>query len=148
MKRLAENFAADIPASLASADEALAIYGRWAADRPPRKRCGSAEGGYLSTAWQAVDERRETRPASMSLPELMVCQRALARVPIAERAVLAVLYVPRRMPVDQQLRLLRIPPRVCRERHISGLRMFDNIRRVLLQSRPNDAASGQRTALG
>ena len=58
-----------------------------------------------------------------------------------ERAVLAVLNVPRRMPVDQQFRLLRLPPRLTQQRHLSGLRMFDNLRR-LVYSLPNDAVSG------
>lgn len=145
--RTPENFSADIPGDLVGADETLSIYGRWAADRPPRKRCGSAEGHYMPTGWQAVDARRESKPAGMTLPDLMACQRALSRVAELERMVLGVLYVPRRMPVEQQLRLLNIPARLCRERHLHGLRMFDNLLRHLLHSRPNDAASGQRTAL-
>ena len=46
------------------------------------------------------------------------------RVPDQERVVLTILYVPQRMPLEQQLRLLRVPPRLCRERHQRGLQMF------------------------
>ena len=136
-----ENFAADIPSSLVEADEALTLYGRWASERETRRRCGSAERDYRPEGWQAVDARREPKPLRMTLQDALVCQRALARVPDVERAVLAVLYVPRRMPVDQQFRLLRLPPRLTQQRHLSGLRMFDDLRR-LVYSRPNDAVSG------
>ncbi len=37
-----------------------------------------------------------------------------------------ILYVPQRTPVEVQLRLLRVPPRLCRERHQRGLQMFWN----------------------
>ena len=77
----------------------------------------------------------------MTLRDALVCQRALARVPDVERAVLAVLYVPRRMPVDQQFRLLRLPQAHAAAPPV-GLRMFDNLRR-LVYSRPNDAVSGK-----
>ena len=51
-------------------------------------------------------------------------------MPDVERAVLTVLYVPQRMPVEQQLRLLRVPPRLCRERHLRGLQMFSTLWRL------------------
>lgn len=35
-----------------------------------------------------------------------------------------ILYVPQRLPLEQQLRLLRVTPRLCRERHLRGLQMF------------------------
>jgi hypothetical protein len=34
--------------------------------------------------------------------------------------VLTVLYVPQRMQVELQLRLLRVPPHLCRERQLRG----------------------------
>jgi len=48
----------------------------------------------------------------------------MARVPDLERVVLTILYVPQRLPVEQQLRVLRVPPRLCWERHQRGLQMF------------------------
>lgn len=143
-----ENISAEIPVSLRYADELLGAYGRWAADRPSARRCGSAEGNYRPGAGEALDARRETRQWSLRHDEAMLCQRALARVPDRERIVLSILYIPRRLLPEVQLRLLRIPPRLCRERHLTGLRMFDNIRQVLeLQGRhskpvDNHAARG------
>lgn len=118
------NIAADIPPSLAGADELLTAYGRWAADRDTARRCGSAERMYRPEGWQAVEERRTPRALRMPLQQALVCQRALARVADVERAVLAILYVPRRMPPDQQLRLLRIPPQLSQQRHVAGLKQF------------------------
>lgn len=126
-----ENIAAEIPASLRYADEVLAAYGRWAADRPSAQRCGSAEGNYRPGAGEVLEQRRESKQWSLRHDEAMLCQRALSRVPDRERIVLSILYVPRRMPPEVQLRLMRIPPRLSRERQLAGLRMFDNIRQVL-----------------
>lgn len=131
---------ADIPADLLDADDALTRYGRWARDRENRgRRCGSAERDYdrradRSESLEAYLERRGQVPRGpgMTPAEAMVCQRALARVPDQQRVVLAVLYVPRRLPPEAQLRILRIPPYLCRDRHLRGLRMFDNLRKVLL----------------
>ena len=67
----------------------------------------------------------------MTLQEALVCQRALARVADRERMVLSVLYIPRRLPPEAQLRLLRIPPQLSQQRHLAGLQIFDNWRRVL-----------------
>ena len=66
MSRPRMNIAADIPLDLADADEALTLYGRWAADRESRRRCG-----------------------------------------------------------------LRIPPQLSQQRHLLGLRIFNNMRRLL-----------------
>ena len=131
-----ENFAADIPPNLREADELLTRYGRWACDRPKRRRCGSAEGRYRSPA---NDEDRQPQEVLQPDYEALQCQRALARVPDQERVVLTVLYVPQKLPVDLQLRLLRIPPRLCRERHLRGLQMFDNLL-SLLQLRSGNGA--------
>lgn len=116
-----ENLSADIPAELREADELLTRYGRWACDRRHRRRCGSAEGRYRAPA---NDDDRQPRELLQPDFEALQCQRALARVPDLERVVLTVLYVPQRVPVELQLRLLRVPPRLCRERQLRGLRMF------------------------
>ena len=126
-----ENIAADIPTSLRYADELLNAYGRWAADRPTARRCGSAEGNYRPGGGEVLEGRRESKQWSLRHDEAMLCQRALARVPDRERIVLSILYIPRRVPPEMQLRLLRIPPRLARERHLIGLRMFDNTRLLL-----------------
>lgn len=118
------NFTGDIPSDLSQADALLTQYGQWARDRFTRRRCGSAEGRYRSFQ---DDEDRVPKEALQHIDDALRCQRALARVPERERTVLAILYVPQRLPIEAQLRINRIPPRLCRERHLQGLRMFDNI---------------------
>lgn len=118
------NLSADIPSDLQDADERLTRYGRWAMDRMRRHRCGSAEGRYRSTQ---DDLDRQPAEVLLHIDEALACQRALARVPELERRVLSILYVPQRMSVEMQLRLAHIPARLCQERHLRGLRMFDNI---------------------
>lgn len=132
------SIAADIPADLIDADHALSRYGRWATTASGgAKRCGSAERMFRSEKWFAVELRRSaeyaraTREPLMSTDEALICQRALARVPDLQRVVLTVLYIPRRLPAEAQLRILRIPPRLSQDRHLRGLRMFDNLRRVM-----------------
>ena len=119
-----QNIAAEIPLNLQEADERLHRYGRWAMDRQLRRSCGSAEGRYRSFQ---DDEDRAPREMLQHIDEALVCQRALARVPEQERKVLTILYVPQRLPIEAQLRLALIPPRLCQERHLRGLRMFDNL---------------------
>jgi len=119
-----QNLSAEIPQSLQAADERLTRYGRWAMERLRRQRCGSAEGKYRSFQ---DDEDRAPREVLLHIDEAMACQRALARVPELERKVLTILYVPQRLPIEAQLRLAHIPPRLCQERHLRGLRMFDNL---------------------
>lgn len=119
-----QNLTCDVPEALQDADALLTRYGHWARDRARRQRCGSAEGQYRSFQ---DDEDRTPQPTLQHIDEALRCQRALARVPVCERTVLAILYVPQRLPIEAQLRLNRIPPRLCRERHLQGLRMFDNI---------------------
>lgn len=123
-----ENLSAEVPHDLLDADKLLTLYGRWAMHRHPKRRCGSAEGNFRAPQ---NDDDRTPREPLLSTPSAMLCQRALARVPDRERVVLAILYVPQRLPVEAQLRILHIPPRLCRERHALGLRMFANAHRVL-----------------
>ena len=121
------NFAADIPESLVETHARLERYGRWAMDRHRRQRCGSAEGRYRSNQ---DDLDRQPTEVLLHVDEALACQRALARVPELERKVLTILYVPQRMSVEMQLRLAHIPARLCQERHLRGLRMFDNLTKV------------------
>lgn len=120
---LKQNLAAEIPLDLREADELLAKYGRWAKDRRRYERCGSAEGAYKAPP---NDDDRQPKMPTLTLSEAMACQRALAGVPQAERIVLGVLYIPRKVSVEVQLRRLNVPPRLSRERHLSGLRMWWN----------------------
>lgn len=122
--RVLEDYAATIPPSLAEADELLTRFGRWAMHRHRKMRCGSAEGHYRAPP---NDDDRQPREIVMAAADAMAVQRALARVADRERVVLTVLYVPQRLPVQAQLRILRIPARLCRERHLAGLRMFSNV---------------------
>jgi hypothetical protein len=45
--------------------------------------------------------------------------------------VLTILYVPQRLPPQAQLRILRIPAQLSQVRHLAGLRMFDNLHRLV-----------------
>ena len=63
----------------------------------------------------------------MLMVDALAVQRALAKVPEVERVVLAVLYIPNRLPAVVRLAKMRVPPLLSRERHIRGLRMFYNI---------------------
>jgi hypothetical protein len=130
-RRTLENIAADIPLDLKDADDRLRLYGRWAMDRWSPKRCGSAEKDYQPTRGEAFQARREPRELLMPSQDALRCQRALARVPELYRVVLALLYIPHRLPPQAQLRQAGIPPRLSRERHLYGLRMFDNIHGTL-----------------
>jgi hypothetical protein len=123
-----QNFAADIPQALHEADEMLTRYGRWASNSGRSARtCGSAEGSYRPGAGDALEARRDVVSAGLSQAQRVAAQRALARVPEAERVVLTVLYIPRRLPIGAQLRLLQVPPQLSVERHLRGLRMWWNL---------------------
>ena len=126
------NLVQELPLDLKDADERLTRYGRWAMDRQRRRSCGSAEGRYRSFQ---DDEDRAPREMLQHIDEALACQRALARVPELERRVLGILYVPTKLSVEVQLRLAFIPPRLCQERHLRGLRMFDNIFKSQFTSR-------------
>jgi len=119
-----ENFVRQIPPSLADADKTLHDYGRWAMWRHKYQRCGSAEGQYRTPPG---DADREPREILMTTVDALRAQRALARVPMQEREVLVILYIPQRTKQETLLRRARIPPRLCQERHLAGLRMFSNI---------------------
>jgi hypothetical protein len=130
MRKL-QGLTAEIPSALRHADEVLERYGRWAMDRHKRHHCGSAEGRFKAPP---NDDDRQPREMLMPTPDAMQAHRALQRVADKERIVLHILYVPHRMRPEAQLRMLRIPPSICRDRHLSGLRMFDNWLRVQLES--------------
>lgn len=118
------DIAAPVPPDLAHVDELLTAYGRWATQRSRgSNRCGSAERLYRRPAADD-DPRRNPGPTTMTAADAMRVQRALALVPELERRALAVLYVPNRLPVAAQLRMLRMKPEQCRERHAAGLRML------------------------
>lgn len=124
-----EDLYANVPPDLADADEALRQYGRWSAARSERLGCGSAERNYAAP-FRNYDARREPREPMMPARDVVRAHRAFVSVPDLERVVLSVLYVPRRQPIEQQLRLLRITPKQCRERHTVGLRLFANLWRL------------------
>lgn len=137
-----QQIAADIPPALSDADELLHRYGRWAMRRRRKLRCGSAEGGYHIPP---NDDDREPREVLMLNVDALACQRALARVPDRERIVLAILYVPHRMPAEMQLRLLRIPPKLSQERHLAGLQMFKNLHRIVVLDARQGLCQDRRT---
>lgn len=116
-----------IPDDLAEANELLNAYGRWAQDRYRKQHCASAEGRYRAPP---NDDDREPKAYMPPDFKAMEVQRALQAVPDLQRAVLHIIYVPKRLPPEAQLRILRIPPRLCQDRHRTGLRMFWNIYRL------------------
>lgn len=131
------DIAAEIPEALRAADETLTQYGRWATTHSGRGRPGTLDRMYDRAtdgreSLEAFRRRREHVPDDPLMPtlEALVAQRALARVPDVERIVLAILYIPGRLPPQAQLRILRIPPQLSRVRHLAGLRMFGNLHRI------------------
>lgn len=115
------NLTCEITDDLKDADKALEAYGRWAADRPQIRTCGSAEGKYKSP-----QDEIDRQPTTQHNPdEMMACQRALAAVNEKERIVLTILYIPRKVPIQAQIRLYKLDQRVFPERHRSGLKQFD-----------------------
>lgn len=136
-----ESFAADIPADLVEADRVLTSYGLWATSRRGGSGPGTLDRQYIREAdraesLEAYQRRRQYVPRDVALGarEAMDAQRALARVADRERVVLAILYVPRRIPVAVQLRMLRIPPALSQQRHLAGLRMFDTLHRLVREA--------------
>lgn len=112
---------ADIPNELAEADELLQKYGRSVMDRYKKQRCGSAEGDYNIPP---NNDDRDPREVLLGVADLTAVQRALIAVPELFRQVLQILYVPKRLPAEAQLRRLQIPPQLSAERHLEGLRLF------------------------
>jgi hypothetical protein len=128
----------DIPTTLLIADHLLTEYARWATtwsdrgggeptlERRFRRHLDRAE------SLAAFDARRVPANPLMPLQDALLCQRALSYVAERERIVLSILYVQSRYyPAHQLLRVMRIPPSLCRIRHRAGLRMFDNLHRML-----------------
>jgi hypothetical protein len=115
--------AAEIPHDLRDADELLHRYGRWAMDRFKKQHCGSAEGKFRIPP---NDDDREPREILLKPDDVVAVNRALLAVPERERKVLMILYVPKRLPAEAQLRIARIPPSLSGDRHRDGLRMFWN----------------------
>lgn len=113
--------AADIPIELAEADELLRKYGRSVMDRYKKMHCASAEGRY---SIPPNDDDREPREVLLPASDVSLVQRALAALPEVFRTVLQILYVPKRLPAEAQLRRLQIPPKLSAERHLEGLRLF------------------------
>lgn len=114
----------NIPDSLAEADEVLQRYGRWAVSvSASGGRCGSAEGNYQPPGGQALEARRAPLEL-MSNAQALRVQQALQAVDAIHRVVLTILYVPRKSPIEAQLRLIKTPPRLAQVRHLEGLRRF------------------------
>jgi hypothetical protein len=116
---------AEIPAHLADADAAMSGYGRWAASRDRARGVATVDREYRPP-WRGYDERREPGEPMMPALEALRAHRAFIAVAARPRAVLALLYVPHRKPIELRLRLLGLVPRQCRELHLDGLRMFRN----------------------
>jgi len=125
-----ESFTCDIPAGIEWADEKLSAFGRWSDRRRGGRTCGSAEGDYRAPVRGDDDVRRAPLVEGLRPGEALLVSRCLSAVPDQQRVVLRVLYVPQRLPIVAQLRILRIPPKLCRVRHELGLRSFANLFRV------------------
>ena len=135
MSAQVQNYSADIPEGLHEADSILTRYGRWAANTGRGARtCGSAEGRYRASGIEALESRRTPADVPLTPAQRVAAQRALVRVPDCERAVLSVLYVPRRQSIGHQLRLLGVPARLSAERHLLGLRIWWNLYQMLARA--------------
>lgn len=137
MPETLEVFAADVPADLRDADDALNEYGRWATSRGGRKGPNTLDRAYLREAdhresLEAWLRRRAHVPGKplMSTPAALRVQRALAQVDTGPRKALIALYIPAWPPLPVRLRKLDISPRQCREWHLEGLRLFDRLWRA------------------
>lgn len=119
--------AADVPRELADADELLHRYGRSVMDRYKKQHCASAEGRY---SIPPNDDDRQPREVLLAATDLALVQKALNDVPDLLRVVLHILYVPKRLPAEAQLRRLQIPPQLCADRHLEGLRFFAGRHRI------------------
>jgi hypothetical protein len=113
--------AAEIPVELQDADELLTRYGRSVMDRWHKQHCASAEGQYVAPP---NEDDRLPRETLLEGVDLALVQRALIAVPDRERQILQILYIPKRLPAQAQLRMLRIPPELACSRHLDGLRCF------------------------
>lgn len=138
-----ETICAEVPPELADADDLLTRYGSWSVTRSRGGLGNTLERQYIREAdrresLEAYNRRRDgaLRQVMMTPQDAMAVQRALARVPNRERVVLSVLYIPRRVSVVDQLRVLRIPASLCRERHLAGLRMFTKLHRLRSDGEP------------
>jgi hypothetical protein len=132
-----QEIAAEVPSDLLRADFLLRQYGIWASTG--RRNVAP---GTLDRMYRRESDGRESREAYrercaevprdpiMTTPDALAVHRALVRVADDERMVLQILYVPQRVAPQHQLRILRIPPLVSRERHLGGLRQFDNLHRI------------------
>lgn len=78
---------------------------------PSELKCG----GYRSFQ---DDQDRAQRELLQHIDEALACQRALGKVPIQERKVITIFYVPQLLPIEAQLLLVNIPQRLCRKRHL------------------------------
>lgn len=135
MKANTRDLVLPTPDDLKDAEELLIAYGRWAHDRYRKQHCASAEGRYRAPP---NDDDREPKAYIPPDFKAMEVQRALQAVPDLQRAILHIIYVPKRLPPEAQLRILHIPPRLCQDRHRTGLRMFWNIYRMTVLQRPEN----------
>jgi hypothetical protein len=118
-----------IPPELQEADRLLTQYGRWAMDRFRRQHCGSAEHLYKPAG--DIEARREPLVPLMPDFRAMDVQRALNEVPLQYRRVLQAEYIPQRVSLAVQRRILKLSPRTWEGTHLVGLRMFANLWRTV-----------------
>lgn len=113
-----------IPPDLQEADRLLAKYGRWAMDRFRKQHCASIEHRYVPP--RDVENRREPAEVLIADFHAMDVQRALNLVPVQYRRVLQAEYIPQRLPMQAQRRMMRITKTTWDGSHLAGLRMFWN----------------------
>ncbi len=128
-----------IPSDLRDADLLLAKYGRWAMDRFRKQHCASAEHRYRPPV--SLDNREEPREILIADFHAMDVQRALQAVPQQYRRVLQAQYIPGRLPVAAQRRMLRLTQKTWDGSHLAGLRMFWNVWRAHFSKKETAAAS-------
>jgi hypothetical protein len=114
---------ADVPNELREPHVVMERYAEWALPpRGPSGRCGSAEGRYIPTGGQALEDRR--KPVDqMGDKEAKVVQRALLMMDELHRGHLVLLYVRQRQAVSV-LKAGHVPARLSQMRQLEGLRRF------------------------
>ena len=118
------SFWADVPEHLSRPHVVMERYAAWArsASSGGGSRCGSAEGMYMPTGGQALEDRRLPLE-QMDNEQAQHVRNALIKVDELHRRHLTVLYVQDRRAVAL-LKQVRVPPQLSQVRHLEGLRRF------------------------
>jgi hypothetical protein len=113
-----------VPTELEAADHLMNRYGRWAMDRWKARHCGSAEGRYRSPQHWEAQEPKEVLIEDFKAVEV---QRVLQQVPMIYRRVMQAEYIPGKVSLAAQKRIMRLSQTTWDGSLIAGLRHFTSI---------------------